>query len=134
MDVRLSLVFLIIALLRRGGAVLIETKEQCAAVVEASPTSSGSLTQTFYPPSMTTLTDFIATCMGSAELPVITENGKTYPSFNRFNGADCGSTIIQCCMVDPNPGELFCDFSRYARCDLFSSRKILSKSPATREF
>ena len=118
----LPIALLMLQSMELSGASLVETKEQCEAIVEASPSSSSrSLTQNFYPPNRSTLSDFIATCMGSTELPVITKNGEARPTIDRFKMEDCGSTILQCCNVDPSPGEVLCDYSRLVRCDLFAS-------------
>ena len=110
-------------------AVVVETAEECASIyVDAAENLSTStyiypLKQVFYPPRQTTVTNFIATCIGSTELPEITDNnGYPLESIDRFTSDDCGRVSTNsCCMIDPSPGELFCNILRYARCNLFHS-------------
>ena len=109
-----------------GETLLVDTEGQCSAIMSESDTSSPALTpltQTFYPPRQTTLTNFIAACIGSTDLPVISEKGFALQSVDRFDGQDCGRYIAtnSCCNVDPSPNELFCNFSRYTRCNLYHS-------------
>ena len=84
-------------------AVLVETKDQCVQLVsQATPTtasalrsSSSSLTLTWYPPKTTYIRNFIATCVGSNELPTISNNGgySSLPGKKRYSSDDCDRYI-----------------------------------------
>lgn len=99
-------------------AELIQDASQCAALKDAP--SSGVLTQIFYLPGRDSMR-WLTFCLGSSELPVVSrENyfGDFEPmnTIERFSADNCGTVLAKCCLVYPTPGEIACDYTKYALC------------------